>query len=60
MSKLSHILFLCVLSLAGSISLEAHAKMITFGMETEVVSLVYGSSTLFRFPGVPSSLTGIA
>lgn len=29
----------------------AHAKMIYFGSETEVVTLVYGGATLLRFPG---------
>lgn len=43
-----------LLFLAGAVASlprEASARVIYFGSETEVVSLVYGGATLFRFPG---------
>jgi hypothetical protein len=39
------------LALLIAIPATAHAKSLYFGTDTEVVTLVYGGATLFRFPG---------
>lgn len=43
--------FLCTLGIATLAPIDALAKTVYFGSETEVVTLVYGSPTLFRFSG---------
>ena len=42
---------LFILVTAMGVSIEAFAKVIYFGSETETVTLVYGAPTLLRFPG---------
>ncbi len=51
MNKKVVICFLLLVGVLATIPRLASARMIYFGGETEVITLVYGGATLFRFPG---------
>ena len=48
---MKYIKLILVIALVGASGVSAQARTIYFGSETEVVPLVYGGPTIFRFPG---------